>query len=59
LGGHAIETIGWESRAELLIGLLLTAGMRIGEIIDFTEATNVELMDKSLLVFPNLNYWHI
>jgi hypothetical protein len=19
----------------------------------------VELMDKSLLVFPNLNYWHI
>lgn len=37
-------------KMELLIGLLLTPGMKIGEIKDFSElkeeATNAELKDK-------------
>lgn len=41
------------------IGKLLTHGMKIGEIKDFSESeeeiTNVESKDKLLLVFQNLN----
>ena len=41
------------------IGKLPTHGMKIGEIKDFSELkeeiTNVELKDKLLLVFLNLN----